>query len=168
MSLLRTVTLTYVLGFSGLAIGGLYYTKDIKRLGFNDYPSDFKKYVNPKDFHGMYQKGILKAVDMQVLVERMFKQPLYNLEYGISETEPPEHIKLEQGQKIGNLVIEIVKDNQIIFRYLHKDFNFRLFLQNNSNRVIFGFSDYTGDVFEGLGSHVFIPLLLEGATTEES
>jgi hypothetical protein len=128
MSLLRTVAFTYSLGFTALGLGNYFYTRKVKKVEFPDIPQTFKKYFTETDYHGFYQKTLLKPIDMQVLVDGIFKQSLYYLEYGISQTTPPDLIHLVKGQKIGNLTIEYVTESAAVFIYKHDHFNFRLFL----------------------------------------
>ncbi|KAJ3336770.1 hypothetical protein HDU91_001658 [Kappamyces sp. JEL0680] len=167
---LRTFALVYTSALTVGAASVIYYTRNVQHVAAEQQPVEFKRLVFEGNSHGFYRRSMKQPASLSDVVTAVFQQPLYKLEFWLSQTTFPRDgvPRLEKGAKIGNMTLEsVTSQGQVVYRYIHPDYNFRFFLAqqpaNGHSDLEFGFVDYTGSELENLGSKVYIPMLLEGA-----
>jgi hypothetical protein len=132
-----------------------------------EFPNDYKRLIYPNNRFGLFK--LLPVSTNQSLLQLpkvLFNQPLYQLEYAISNTSYNKEFDLQVRQPIGNMVLEATKPKNATFRFTAPGYNFRFFFQVEKDHFMLGFVDYTDSVFEEWGSRIYIPMLLKGLSNE--
>jgi hypothetical protein len=162
MSLLRNFTIGYTTTLISIAAGTLIYIRNVEEVKAEEFPDDFKRLIYPNNRFGLFKLSTKTNQSLLQLSKALFNQPLYQLEYAISDTSYNQDFDMQIGQPIGNMTLEAMKSNNATFRYIAPGYNFRFYFQTDKNQLILGFVDYTDSVLEEWGSRIYVPLLLQG------
>jgi hypothetical protein len=163
---IRNFALGYAATVGGIGCSIMFYTRRIDQVPPTEYPKPFQVLIHEHPaalYHRRLNEQVFGFKSLEDTSKVLFSQPFYHLELAISDTKfDPESFHLREGEKIGHMVVESVKDNQCVFRYLYENYNYRLFLQCDRQDIKLGFVEYSGSKLEDIGCRIYVPLLLEG------
>jgi hypothetical protein len=160
--MLRKIAIGYTGTFLAFSTGILFYIKDIKPVSKKDYPIEFQRLIFSNNRHALFLSQIQTNSSIRDVTKILFTQPLYQLEYLVSDTTFPEPYQFEIGEKIGHLQLEYTTNNTATFRYVFPGIHFCFFVQVQPNSIAFGYVDYLDSDIQELGNRIYIPMLLKG------